>query len=122
LDFDLAAAVDALGAVLAVVFAAALAVGLAVDFFFVVDVCGKGPPAHAPMAKAANKATENGTARFKNPVYTVRAVERGPTGETACPTSLHLRDVVGQAVADWRFVAHALMRAASRLVSMPVLG
>ena len=72
----------------AVVFAAALAAGLVVDFFFVVDVCGDGPPAHAPMARAADKATESGTTiRCKNPVYTLRARARAGNGKS--PTLTH---------------------------------
>ena len=57
--------------------AAALVVVLAAVFFFVVDVCGDGPPAHAPMARDANKATENGTTiGCKKPVYTLRAKKK----------------------------------------------
>jgi hypothetical protein len=72
LDFDVV--VDLEAVFIAAVFAAVL---FAADFFLVVDVCGDGPPAHAPMARAANRATETGTTiGCKNPVYMTGRLKR----------------------------------------------
>ena len=55
---------DRFAAVVVAVLVAALVVDLATDFFFfvveLVELWGEAAPAHAPMARAAHKATGSG--------------------------------------------------------------
>jgi hypothetical protein len=84
LDFDVAERLAAvLGEVLGRAFVVLFAtVVLVTDFFFllveaVVAFCGDVAPAHAPIARAANKATGTGTTMScKKPVYTEPAEQR----------------------------------------------